>query len=104
MAVLRDGQVEQVVLEPQALGLEPAPTTALKGGSLQDNAEILRNVLQGQGSQAQRDVVALNSALALVVGERVGGIAEGLSLAQQILASGAAWQKLEALVRFLATE
>jgi anthranilate phosphoribosyltransferase len=104
MAVLRDGQVEQVVLEPQALGLEPAPTTALKGGSLQDNAEILRNVLQGQGSQAQRDAVALNSALALVVGERVGGIAEGLRLAEQILASGAAWQKLEALVRFLATE
>jgi anthranilate phosphoribosyltransferase len=104
MAVLQDGQVEQVVLEPQALGLEPAPTLALRGGTLPENADILRNVLQGRGSQAQRDAVALNSALALVVGERVSGVREGLDLAQEILACGAAWHKLEALVRFLAME
>ena len=38
-----------------------------------DNVEILRNVLQGRGTQAQEDAVVLNAALALKVGGKVQG-------------------------------
>ncbi|HEY9646086.1 MAG TPA: anthranilate phosphoribosyltransferase [Chroococcidiopsis sp.] len=109
LAVLSDGEVRSLVLHPAELGLTPAPTQVLRGGEVAENVEILRSVLQGKGTQAQQDVVALNAALALKVG---GAIPEsslnaaevymqGISQAKQILSSGAAWDKLEQLVGFL---
>lgn len=107
MTVLTDGQRQTLLLNPQAFNLTPADKAALRGGEIEENAAILRLVLQGQGTAAQRDVVALNGALALYVagvaqGDSVeAAIAAGITQAQDILASGAAWEKLEALVNFL---
>jgi anthranilate phosphoribosyltransferase len=109
LAVVSGGQIETLTLNPEELGLTPAPTSALKGGEVAENAEILRAVLQGRGTQAQQDVVALNAALALKVGQAIEGTGndvvstyrQGVSLAKEILASGAAWTKLEQLVAFL---
>jgi anthranilate phosphoribosyltransferase len=103
LAVLSDGQVQLATIYPQNLGLTPAPTAALRGGDVQENAAILTAVLQGKGTQAQQDVVALNAALAFQVGEktRLGDYAAGVNLAKEILHSGAAWTKLQELVRFL---
>jgi anthranilate phosphoribosyltransferase len=97
---LHQGACSREVLDPQALGLEPAPLSALQGGSVQTNADILQQVLQGQGTLAQTSVVALNAALALQVGAKVETVTEGVKLAQSVLQSGAAWAKLAALVEF----
>ncbi|MEB3294433.1 MAG: anthranilate phosphoribosyltransferase [Synechococcales bacterium] len=101
MAVLANQQVELQVLDPQAVGLTPAPIESLRGGDVTTNAEILRNVLQGKGTIAQRDAVALNTALALQVGDRVSSTQAGVQVALEVLQSGAAWTKLEQLVTFL---
>lgn len=103
LAILANGNVEKAILNPQELGLTSAPLTALKGGEVEENAEILRNLLQGKGTQAQQDVVALNASLALQVGGVVpmGDHLKGIHLAQEILQNGAAWTKLEQLVKFL---
>ncbi|MGD2184214.1 anthranilate phosphoribosyltransferase [Lusitaniella coriacea] len=103
MALVSEGNVRQTVLSPEALGLTQAPTSALRGGEVEENSTILRNVLQGKGTQAQEDVVALNASLALQVGEAVPfeAHAQGIELARDILKSGAAWSKLEELVKFL---
>ncbi|NET35371.1 MAG: anthranilate phosphoribosyltransferase, partial [Cyanothece sp. SIO1E1] len=107
LALLKDGQVQMMTLDPEALGLTSAPTAALRGGEIEDNTDILCSVLQGRGTQAQTDVVALNAALALKVGGAVNGITvteayiKGIAMAQDILKSGAAWTKLEQLVAFL---
>lgn len=103
LAVLSQGEVKAATLNPQELGLTPAPLTALKGGEVQENSEILRNLLQGKGTQAQKDVVALNGSLALQVAGVVpmGDHEQGIRLVQEILQSGAAWSKLEELVKFL---
>lgn len=103
-ALLRQGSVSRFELDPQALGLTAASLAELRGeDTASGNADILRRVLQGQGTAAQRDAVALNAALALQVGDCVPDIATGLDRAQTILASGAAWDKVEALVAFLAS-
>lgn len=102
LAILANSQVRTEVLDPQALGLASAPTQALRGGNLAENAAILQAVLQGKGTPAQLSAVALNAALALWVGNAVTSYAEGAALARQILESGAAWTKLEQLVKFLA--
>ncbi|MDY7023667.1 MAG: anthranilate phosphoribosyltransferase, partial [Cyanobacteriota bacterium] len=97
-------RVNLTTIKPEELGITMTPTEALKGGDVNANAEILKAVLQGKGTQAQQDVVALNAAMALYVGEAVADInkiAEGVATAKEILASGLAWQKLEALSQFL---
>jgi len=107
VAVLANGQVSAQVLDPQRLGLAKADISALRGGELEENMTILRNVLQGKGTQAQQDAVALNAALALQVGGVATGdsfeaaCAQGVTKAKEIIASGAAWDKLEQLVAFL---
>ncbi|NEO31329.1 MAG: anthranilate phosphoribosyltransferase [Symploca sp. SIO3C6] len=103
VALLSEGKVKLLSLNPQQLGLNPAPTQALRGGNLEENAVILRNVLQGKGTVAQQDAVALNASLALQVGEIVPfeDYKTGIELAKDVMLSGSAWSKLEQLVRFL---
>lgn len=108
LAVLTEGQVQTVAIDPRLLGLTAAPTSALRGGEAEENAEILRSLLQGKGTPAQQEVVALNAALALIVGGVVAGdptdpatYAAGVTQAKAILRSGAGWTKLEQLIRFL---
>ncbi|MEQ8998077.1 MAG: anthranilate phosphoribosyltransferase [Coleofasciculus sp. B1-GNL1-01] len=103
LALLSDGGVRLSTLNPQQLGLTSAPTGALRGGDVADNVDILTNVLQGKGTAAQQDVVALNTSLAL----QVAGVVAledhqaGIEQAKDILKSGAAWSKLEQLIQFL---
>jgi anthranilate phosphoribosyltransferase len=108
LAVLQNGKVSCLTINAEELGFNSAPTEALRGGDVEENAEILKAVLQGKGTQAQQDVVALNTALALQVGEAIEGktdISEacikGIALAKDVLQSGAAWTKLEQLAAFL---
>lgn len=103
LAILQNGQVQLSVLNPQELGLTQAPTSALRGGEIPENTEILRNVLQGKGTPAQQDVVALNASLAFQVAGLipVGAHGDGIAKAKEVLKSGTAWDKLEQLVKFL---
>lgn len=107
VAVVENGSVTSKVLNPADFGLAAAPLEAIQGGELAENTAIFRNVLQGKGTQAQQDVVALNAALALKVGGIATGetfeaaCANGVQKAQVIIQSGAAWEKLEQLVAFL---
>ncbi|MBW4466624.1 MAG: anthranilate phosphoribosyltransferase [Pegethrix bostrychoides GSE-TBD4-15B] len=108
LAILSNGQIQPLAIDPEALGVMPAPLAALRGGEVSDNAAILQAVLQGQGTAAQQDAVAVNAALALAVGGAVPALADrtqtyaaGVTLAKEILASGTAWQKVEELGSFL---
>ncbi len=107
LALLENSIVTKKVLNPREFGLIEADKSALRGGELEENAEIMRNLLQGKGTPAQQDVVALNAALALKVAGLTHGnsfeaeIANGIEQARSLLQSGAAWDKLEALVAFL---
>lgn len=106
LAIATD-KVSLIELDPKELGIERAPTSALRGGDVRENADILKAVLQGSGTQAQQNVVALNATLALFVGEAIGPepsldtFARGFALAKEVLRSGEAWRKLEELAQFL---
>jgi anthranilate phosphoribosyltransferase len=102
LVLLEDGQLRHQALEAASLGLDPAPLEALLGGDLVTNRAILESVLQGGGTRAQVQVVALNTALVLWAADLVPGVAEGLGLALDSLAGGAPWRRLEALRSALA--
>ncbi|MDM3851874.1 MAG: anthranilate phosphoribosyltransferase [Aphanizomenon gracile PMC627.10] len=103
LATLKDGKVLLTTVDPQEVGVIPAPITAVKGGDAQENAVILKKVLQGKGTQAQQDIVALNASLALQVAGAVPWLnhGQGVTVAKEILQSGSPWTKLEHLVDFL---
>lgn len=97
LCILDRGSLRRTQLDPLELGMASAQPEALRGGDLGTNSAILTAVLQGQGTQAQRDVVALNAALVLWVAGRCADFTAGANLARETLGSGAPWQRLEAL-------
>jgi anthranilate phosphoribosyltransferase len=99
VAEVRDGRVRAYEVTPEEFGLARATLRDIGGGDAQENAGIIRKILSGEESP-RRDVVLLNAAAALVAAARADSIAEALPLAASSLDSGAAREKLDALVRF----
>ena len=97
LRLIEGGAVRPERLDPMALGLSPAPLENLAGGDVEQNRGILEAVLQGRGSGPQRDVVALNAALALWAAGRAESIAAAVPMALEAMASGTAWARFEAL-------
>jgi anthranilate phosphoribosyltransferase len=95
-----DGTVHSYRLDPSAVGLSPCAPAALAGGDVATNAAIIRDLLAGRATQAQRDIALLNAGAALWIGDRAPDIAGGIELARQALSSGAGARALEALVEF----
>jgi anthranilate phosphoribosyltransferase len=95
---LEDGVIAQTEIVPEDAGLKRSSLEALRGGGAAENAQALRALLKGEKS-AYRDIVVLNAAAALMVAGRVNDILAGAALAQQLLDSGAARDKLEQLVK-----
>ncbi|MDP8928475.1 MAG: anthranilate phosphoribosyltransferase, partial [Actinomycetota bacterium] len=86
---IRDGRVTESLFDPASLGLPRSRPEDLLGGEVEDNVRITEAVLAGRPGPAA-DVVALNAAAALYVAGAARRIGDGLSMARDVLASGAA--------------
>ena len=84
-------------VSPGDFGLGVASADDLKGGEPQENADILRSILDGEPGP-RRDIVLLNSAFALVTGGKAESLGNGVKLAAATIDSGAAREKLDKLV------
>ncbi len=85
-------------ITPEQFGLEHAERQALLGGDPEENAVLLRAILEGKEGP-HRDIVLLNAAPAIVAGGEAKDIASGIEVARKSIDSGAALQVLENLVR-----
>jgi anthranilate phosphoribosyltransferase len=94
---LRDGEVREYSVDPQELGITPAPTGALVGGDPATNATLARRVLAGDAGP-HRDVVCLNAGAGLVVAGMADDLAAGVKAAQAAIDGGGAAAALERLV------
>jgi anthranilate phosphoribosyltransferase len=72
------------------------------GGDSATNAQAIRALLSGQ-SGPYRDIVLLNAAAALLVGDRAETLREGIALAAQAIDEGRAQGALDALVEAAAS-
>lgn len=94
---LRDGAVTAYEVDPEALGLARAEVEDLVGGSAEENAEAVREVLAGTAGP-HRDIVLLNAAAGFVVADRAEGLAGGIALAAASIDTGRAAALLERVV------
>ncbi len=85
---LRAGEVRDFELSPSDVGLDEHPLAALTGGDAFENAAITRAILQGRGTPAQRDVVALNAGAGLYLAGKAPDFGGGVRLAGDLLRSG----------------
>ena len=95
----KDETIRDYYVSPEDVGLKRAPATAVTGGTPAENAKILRLVLEGEKTP-RRDVVLRNTAAALVIGDRVVTLQQGVVLSGEIIDSGKALEKLEQLIEF----
>jgi anthranilate phosphoribosyltransferase len=89
-------QVTRRILAPEDFGVPRAQLDQLAGGLAPENAEIARRVLAGEKGPA-RDIVVVNAALALFAAAKSASLQDAATLARQLLDSGAAKQKFDAL-------
>ncbi len=84
---------------PEDFGLSRAPLSAIVGGDPSANAAIIRAIFSGERGP-RRDIVIANASAAIVAGGRAASFREGAALAAKSIDSGAAIEKLGALVKF----
>lgn len=95
---LKGNAVSSYTVAPEELDLPRASIDEIKGGTTSDNATMLRAVLSGEKG-ARRNVVLLNAAAALVAGDLVVNLREGVEIAREVIDSGRALHKLEDLIQ-----
>ena len=97
VAELKEGKVSCFEVTPEDAGLPRATSEGLLGGEAEENAAMMRALLDGEKG-ALRDIVLLNSAAALVISGRTGDLAAGVELAAQAIDEGKSRETLEKLV------
>jgi len=95
---LRNSKIKTYKAKPEGFGFRRASIRDIAGGDLKYNAKVVTDVLKGEKGP-KRDIVVLNAAAGIYVGGRADSIKEGISIAEESLDSGAAYEKLVALIK-----
>jgi anthranilate phosphoribosyltransferase len=91
---VKGGQIHTYDIDPSSLGVRPQPLASIAGGDVETNAAKLESILRGDNVPATTSI-ALNAGAALYVANRASSLGEGVAQAQECVASGAPWQKLQ---------
>ena len=94
---VRGGEVEEWTLHVEDTGLPETPIEAIRGGTKEENAATMRRLFQGEQGPV-RDMVLLNSAGVLMVGDKAESIRKGIEMSAGIIDSGAAFAKLDQMI------
>ena len=92
---LSGGELSEIEIRPEDAGLERAPLKVVTGGDVEENAERLRTVLDGDGSRAESDIVVLNAAALLLTAGKAATLQEASDIARDALLSGKSGRLLD---------
>lgn len=94
---LKEGEVTEYEIHPEDFGLHMKSNRGLKVTGAQESKDMVQEALRGvEGTP--REIVVLNAGTALYAADLAGSIADGILLARNAIASGAAMDKLDAFV------
>ncbi|MCH8011294.1 MAG: anthranilate phosphoribosyltransferase [Candidatus Marinimicrobia bacterium] len=91
-----DGNISEMTINPQDYGFPLGSIEDLRGGSPDENAQIIEKILKGEKGP-RRDVVVLNAAAGIMVGGKSTTMEEGIQLAKEAIDSGKALNVLQQL-------
>ena len=92
-----DNSIESTAISPSDFGFEKASLKDLKGGEPEENAVIIKNILDNSDKGKKADIVILNAGAGIFVGGKSKNLEDGVQLARESIESGAAFEKLNQL-------
>lgn len=93
----KDGNFKTYEITPEQFGFERCQKSELVGGTPQENAQILRDILDGKDG-AKRNAVLLNAGAAIYVAGKADSIDSGIKIAKDMIDSGKAKAQLERFI------
>jgi anthranilate phosphoribosyltransferase len=91
---LKKGIITNYEIVPEDLGLTRCRLNDIATGTPEANAVMIKDVFSGKNKGPRRQAVILNAAGALMISDKAGNLQEGVKLAQEIIDSGLAQNKL----------
>jgi anthranilate phosphoribosyltransferase len=102
IAELKDGLVSSYSITPEQFGFKRAHLNELAVNNANDSLSIVKSVLDNQAGAA-RDIVQLNAGAAIYAANITDTLVAGIAKAAQVIASGAARAKFDALIAYSKT-
>ncbi len=95
---LVNGNIHEFIIDPQEYGIKKMPIGSIVGGEARENAKILLAIFESNATDAQRDIVLLNSAASLMVDGAARDMQDGLEMAREAIANKRALKKLRQVI------
>jgi len=99
VAELLDGSIATYTITPEEFGIRRRPLDSLRVSDADRSLRMIRGVLEGAAGAAA-DLVALNAGAAIYAADLVDDLAQAVEQAHEILASGAAAERMDQLIAF----
>lgn len=95
----RNGNIKNYTITPEQFGFKRCQKSDITGGDASFNAQIIRDIFSGKLTDAKKDIIVLNSALAFYTFGKTNSINEGIEYAENIIKTGAAQRILDAYIK-----
>ena len=95
---INQGKLEHKMVTPEDFGLSRYELEDIKGGTPQENADIIKAILSGNGENAHNNAVVINCAALLYLHGKADNLTAAAEIAKTVLASGKGLETLEQLV------
>ncbi len=99
VAEVRNGKVRKFSVTPEEFGVKRAPVEGIRGGTAEENASLIRRILEAEAGPP-RDIVVINAAVALVATGVSENFRDAEELARSAIDSGESCEKLTSLKAF----
>ncbi|AJQ96398.1 anthranilate phosphoribosyltransferase [Gynuella sunshinyii] len=100
---LKDGNIRQYQIRPEDFGIANRSLEGLQAHSAAESLTLIKAALaneSGEAADKARDMIALNAGAAIYAADIANSLTEGVTMAQDAIASGQALNKLDELIAF----
>ena len=99
ICLLKNGQIETSILDPQDLGLKKADLSEIQILRKEDSIKAFVNILNGTASKSMIEITALNAAGGLIVSNLANDFTEAIEIALNTINSGKSNDILESFLK-----
>jgi anthranilate phosphoribosyltransferase len=98
MLTLKSGHIERIEVDPEVLDLKVVRKEQIQVHSTEDSVKSTLQTIYGKATGAKQDIVVLNTALALIAGEKAENMNDGIKIARELIKSEVPKTKLRELI------
>ncbi len=98
MSIVQSGKIERQEVDPKLLDLKVVKREQIQIKSVEDSVKTTLETIYGKSTSAKQDIVILNTAVALIAGERASDLNEGIKIARDLVKSETPRTKLRELI------